>query len=69
MAVINRNRVVTDGLLLNIDTFNPKSFSIPIRNISPVLTSWGVIRSTMTLVTGGTITPPIAGAPVYKLVC
>jgi hypothetical protein len=69
MAVINRNRVVTDGLLLNIDTFNPKSFSIPIRNISPVLTSWGVIRSTMTLVTGGTITPPIAGAPVYRLVC
>jgi uncharacterized delta-60 repeat protein len=69
MAVINRNRVVTNGLLLNIDTFNPKSFSIPIRNISPVLTSWGVIRSTMTLVTGGTITPPITGAPVYKLVC
>lgn len=69
MGVINRNRVVTDGLLLNVDTFNPKSFSVPIRNISPPLTSWNIISSTITLVTGGTITPPIAGAPVYKLVC
>lgn len=70
MSVINRNRIVTNGLVLHIDGNNPKSVTgIPSVNLSPPLTSWNVIRSTMTLVTGGTITPPIEGAPVYRLVC
>lgn len=70
MSVGNRNRIVTDGLVLQLDANNPKSVTgIPCVNLSPPLTQWTTIRSTMTLVTGNTITPPIEGAPVYKLVC
>jgi uncharacterized delta-60 repeat protein len=70
MSVINRNRIITDGLVLQLDGINPKSITgIPAVNLSPPLSSWTTIRSTITLVTGGTITPPIEGAPVYKLVC
>lgn len=61
--------VVTNGLVFNIDANNPKSVNTPIVNLLTPLPNWSIVRSTITLVTGGTITPPIDGAPVYKLVC
>jgi uncharacterized delta-60 repeat protein len=68
MAIFkNSLPIVRDGLIFNIDTLNTKSINTPIVNLSPDPRNWTIVRSTMTLVTGGTITSPIEGATIYEI--
>ena len=68
MAIFkNSLPIVRDGLILNIDPLNTKSVNTPIVNLSPDPRNWTTVRSFITLFTGGTITPPIEGAPIYEV--